>query len=128
EGEQHIKGINSLPNAEIKREYIIKNINGMNYKEATHFLRNIGQSEELVILDRHILDFMRKVGLLDQGMEKLSKNYLLWEKMFVDFIFSPIWVDTVGKSSIPQADFAIWAARVKETDLKISYERILLLR
>ncbi|MGL5052753.1 MAG: N-glycosylase/DNA lyase [Cetobacterium sp.] len=37
------------------REWIVKNIRGMSYKEASHFLRNIGFGENLAILDRHIL-------------------------------------------------------------------------
>lgn len=37
------------------REWIVKNIRGMSYKEASHFLRNIGFGQELAILDRHIL-------------------------------------------------------------------------
>nr|WP_221892226.1 N-glycosylase/DNA lyase [Cetobacterium sp. 8H] len=37
------------------REWIVKNIRGMSYKEAGHFLRNVGFGQELAILDRHIL-------------------------------------------------------------------------
>jgi N-glycosylase/DNA lyase len=37
------------------REWIVKNIRGMSYKEASHFLRNIGFGQDLAILDRHIL-------------------------------------------------------------------------
>ena len=37
------------------REWIVKNIRGMSYKEASHFLRNVGFGQELAILDRHIL-------------------------------------------------------------------------
>lgn len=37
------------------REWIVKNIRGMAFKEASHFLRNVGFGQELAILDRHIL-------------------------------------------------------------------------
>ena len=37
------------------REWMVKNVKGMGYKEASHFLRNIGLGENLAILDRHIL-------------------------------------------------------------------------
>lgn len=130
EGMYHVQQILNIPSALEKREYIVQNINGMNYKEATHFLRNTGMSEDLVILDRHIIYFMQKVNLLtsEQDMKILSRNYLLWEQMFINFINSKIWQESIGVSTIPQADFAIWASRVKESDPNITYERILLLR
>ena len=37
------------------RKWIIDNIKGIGYKEAGHFLRNIGLGLDLAILDRHIL-------------------------------------------------------------------------
>ncbi|MGL4677048.1 MAG: hypothetical protein ACRCWI_05220 [Brevinema sp.] len=128
EGFRHIENILALSDAQAKRDYIVKNVQGMGYKEATHFLRNIGQSENLVILDRHIICFMQYLGLLAQEVKLSPKNYLLWENIFIDFVFGSLWQDSIGKSTIPQADFAIWAARVKETDPKISRERILLLQ
>ena len=44
------------------REWIVKNIRGMSYKEASHFLRNVGFGQELAILDRHIL---KNLAILD---------------------------------------------------------------
>ena len=44
------------------REWIVKNIRGMSYKEASHFLRNVGFGQELAILDRHIL---KNLAVLD---------------------------------------------------------------
>ncbi|MDI6917986.1 MAG: hypothetical protein QMC80_09355, partial [Thermoplasmatales archaeon] len=35
------------------RDWLARNVKGMGYKEAGHFLRNIGQGENLAILDRH---------------------------------------------------------------------------
>ncbi|MBN1898790.1 MAG: DNA lyase, partial [Spirochaetes bacterium] len=37
------------------RENLVKNIKGMGYKEASHYLRNIGLGHEMAILDRHVL-------------------------------------------------------------------------
>ena len=58
------------------REWLVKNIKGLGYKESSHFLRNIGY-KNLAILDRHILDLM--------GEKKtLNKNrYLEIEKKFL---------------------------------------------
>lgn len=123
-----IKYMLDLHDAFQKREFLVKNVTGLHYKESTHFLRNIGMSDNLVILDRHILNFMRDVQLLPDNFNQLSKNYLKWEKLFQDFVNSSLWINTIGESSIPQADFAIWAASVKRADPKITHERILQLK
>lgn len=130
EGENHVKTILSLSKAKEQRQYLVDHIKGMNYKESTHFLRNIGRSENLVILDRHIIHFMQTVQILSpkEDMSKLSKKYLLWEQQFVDFVMGELWGKHLGACTIAQADFAIWAASVKRADPKISYERVLLLR
>ena len=58
------------------REYLVENVNGLGYKEASHFLRNIGR-KNLAILDRHILKNLVKYGALDTHPTSLSKkNYL----------------------------------------------------
>jgi thermostable 8-oxoguanine DNA glycosylase len=38
---------------------------GHGYKEAGHFLRNIGFDQDLAILDRHILKNLKKLGVID---------------------------------------------------------------
>jgi len=58
------------------REYLVENVNGLGYKEASHFLRNIGR-ENLAILDRHILKNLVRFGALDVVPNSLGrKNYL----------------------------------------------------
>ncbi len=47
--------LNSSAPATVLRETLVKNIKGLGYKEASHFLRNVGRWENLAILDRHIL-------------------------------------------------------------------------
>ncbi len=68
---------------EEKREWLVKNIKGYGYKEASHFLRNIGFTEELAILDRHILKNLVKMGVIPSVPETLTKaRYLeIEEKM-----------------------------------------------
>lgn len=46
--------LNSNLNNYQKRDWLAENVKGIGYKEAGHFLRNIGY-ENLAILDRHIL-------------------------------------------------------------------------
>ncbi|MGL4628788.1 N-glycosylase/DNA lyase [Cetobacterium sp.] len=54
------------------REWIVKNIRGMSYKEASHFLRNVGFGEELAILDRHILKNLVKLEVIEALPKTLS--------------------------------------------------------
>ena len=50
---------------------------GIGPKQASLFLRNIGFTEELAILDTHLLRFMRLFGLLHQSIRPISslQNY-----------------------------------------------------
>ncbi len=38
----------------------------MSFKEASHFLRNVGFGDDLAILDRHILRNMEKLGVIKE--------------------------------------------------------------
>ncbi|MGL5054204.1 MAG: N-glycosylase/DNA lyase [Fusobacteriaceae bacterium] len=57
---------NSMPTTFEKREWIVKNIKGMSYKEAGHFLRNVGFGEDVAILDRHILKNLVKLEIIPE--------------------------------------------------------------
>ncbi|MDR1695881.1 MAG: N-glycosylase/DNA lyase [Endomicrobium sp.] len=68
------------------REWIIKNIKGIGYKEAGHFLRNIGIGKDLAILDRHILKNLKNLGAIKEIPETLSpKAYKETEKQMQAF-------------------------------------------
>lgn len=54
------------------REWIVKNIRGMSYKEASHFLRNVGFGKELAILDRHILKNLVALEVIEVIPKTLS--------------------------------------------------------
>ncbi len=49
-----------------RRAWLVKNIKGMGFKEAGHYMRNIGIGEDLAILDRHILKNMKLLGVIDE--------------------------------------------------------------
>lgn len=67
------------------REWLVKNVKGLGYKESSHFLRNIG-FRGLAILDRHILKNMKKYGAVTYLPKNLSKKeYLGLEKDLVKF-------------------------------------------
>ncbi len=64
------------------REWLVKNIKGLGYKEASHFLRNIGYFD-LSILDRHILNLMTEDGIISEKPKSLTKKkYLEIENKF----------------------------------------------
>ena len=69
-----------------KREWLVKNVLGLSYKEATHFLRNIGKNDGLTILDRHIFTNLKYYGIIRTIPKSLSKkNYLSVERKFQKF-------------------------------------------
>ncbi|HOP09194.1 MAG TPA: N-glycosylase/DNA lyase [Candidatus Methanofastidiosa archaeon] len=47
------------------RTWLVDNIKGIGYKEASHFLRNIGWGSDMAILDRHILRNLVSGGALE---------------------------------------------------------------
>lgn len=76
------------------REWLVKNIKGIGYKEASHFLRNIGFGQNIAILDVHILSNLMKFGLIKRIPRPITKKtYLEIEnkvKEFSDKINIPI--------------------------------------
>ena len=59
---------------------------GIGYKEASHFLRNIGFGEHLAILDRHIMKNLKLLGIIDEIPISLTrKKYLEIEQRMVKF-------------------------------------------
>ncbi len=84
------------------REHLIKSIKGLGYKEASHFLRNIGFSENVAILDRHILKSLKELGIIPDIPKSLSKKqYIGIEKEMKKFAES---------TNIPLShlDFVLW--------------------
>jgi len=59
------------------REWLVENIKGLGYKEASHFLRNIGFGEDITILDRHVLKNLRLLGVIGEFPKSLSKRKYL---------------------------------------------------
>jgi len=59
------------------REWLIRSIRGIGYKEASHFLRNIGLGENLAILDRHILKNLKFFGVIEEIPASLPKKNIL---------------------------------------------------
>ncbi len=67
------------------REFLVKHIKGIGYKEASHFLRNVGYSD-VAIIDRHIIRFMHKYHLVIEIPKVITpKKYLGYEKILANF-------------------------------------------
>lgn len=77
--------IKKIKNPKELREYLVKNIKGIGYKEASHFLRNIGY-RNLAILDRHILKNLKDLKIITDIPKSLNKTkYFEIEEKFYDF-------------------------------------------
>lgn len=91
-----------------KREFLVKNVKGMGYKEASHFLRNIGFYEDIAILDRHILKNLKNFGIIDKIPVGLSgKKYLEIEDKMRKF-------SKRIKIPLSHLDFILWYKETKE--------------
>lgn len=71
------------PSAAEKREWLVANVEGLGWKESSHFLRNIGFLD-LAIIDRHILKHMLRCGAIDAIPKTIGtrRAYLELEERF----------------------------------------------
>jgi N-glycosylase/DNA lyase len=69
------------------REWLVKNVKGIGMKEASHFIRNIGFSEnQLAILDVHILKNLKELGVIEKIPKSLTKKeYIKIEDKMKEF-------------------------------------------
>ncbi len=65
------------------REWLVENVKGLGYKEASHFLRNVGYFD-VAILDRHILSIMAENGMIEMPKTLTRKRYLEIEQKFFE--------------------------------------------
>jgi N-glycosylase/DNA lyase len=67
--------INSFGQEADLRQWLVKNVKGLGYKEASHFLRNIGFKDS-AILDFHIIDILEEHNLIERPKSLTPKKYL----------------------------------------------------
>jgi N-glycosylase/DNA lyase len=68
------------------RNWMANTVKGYGLKEAGHFLRNTGRSEnQLAILDRHILNNLKKHRAINSIKIKNKKDYLKAEELALKF-------------------------------------------
>lgn len=73
------KVLRSLHGDEL-RDWLVGNIKGLGYKEASHFLRNIGY-KDYAIIDFHIIDLLVRHGLIERPNTLTKKRYLEIEQV-----------------------------------------------
>jgi N-glycosylase/DNA lyase len=79
--EPTLKGaIEGFEDSREARRWLVENVKGLGWKEASHFLRNVGYLD-VAIIDRHILSNMREHGLLgEDGSKGLTRRrYMEYE-------------------------------------------------
>lgn len=101
----HIHNITALPDNTVDaREWLVKNIKGLGYKEASHFLRNIGY-RDICIIDRHVITIMHEAGVFKKNAPpKNVKEYLLMEQKVKDFAKQL-------KIDVDELDLLMWSMR-----------------
>ncbi len=57
------------------REWLARNVKGLGYKEASHFLRNIGY-KNVAIIDYHIVDVLVRFGVIERPRTLTKRKYL----------------------------------------------------
>ena len=75
----------SRPEGEL-RKLMVEHLGGVGFKEASHFLRNVGYSSSLAIIDTHIISFMKKANLIPEATSGVrSRNeYVELESILIE--------------------------------------------
>lgn len=90
------------------RAWFVREVDGLGWKEASHFLRNVGRGEDLAILDRHILRNLAWHGVVRRLPRSLpSHRYLLIEERMRRF------ADEVG-IGMAALDLVFWSRETGE--------------
>jgi len=78
DGRLYLKShLSSFANLFELREWMVENVKGLGYKEASHFLRNVGLGEEFAILDRHILRNLKRLEVISEVPTSITKKRYL---------------------------------------------------
>lgn len=90
-----------------KRDFLVENIKGLGYKEASHFLRNIGY-KGYAILDKHILNTLHELGFISEAITPNNKQkYLELEEKMRE-------LSKKISISIDELDLVLWARKTGE--------------
>ncbi len=90
------------------REKLVREVTGIGFKEASHYLRNVGRGRTVAILDRHVLKNLVSCGAIPSMPESLTPGkYLEIERQMGHFC---------RKTGVPLAhlDLVFWAEETGE--------------
>lgn len=100
---RYVKDMVSNKNGFEAREYLAENIKGLGYKEASHFLRNVGYND-VAIIDRHILRFLNQYNFIQKIPKTITNSkYIEMENVLKNFdlpldqLDLTIWCHMTGK-------------------------------
>lgn len=103
-GGESLRGLlNTSTTPQEARCWLINKSVGIGPKQASLFLRNIGFTNDLAILDSHVLRFMYLLGLVDHCVKSAPtiRVYEMYESIIQEYAFS-------SGRCMGQLDFAIW--------------------
>ena len=83
-----------------RREWLVKNVKGIGYKEASHFLRNVGY-DNYAIIDFHIIDVLAKYKVIRRPQKLNRERYHKIEEKLKE-------VAANAKLSLAELDLYLW--------------------
>ncbi|MEM2940449.1 MAG: N-glycosylase/DNA lyase [Thermoproteota archaeon] len=83
------------------RKWLADNVQGIGFKEASHFLRNIG-FKNLAIIDKHVLRVLNRYGLIRRIPKTLSRGRYLEVEQTLSKIADEL------KVSLAELDLYLW--------------------
>jgi N-glycosylase/DNA lyase len=103
------KALKDLKLADDRRDFLAanRNVRGIGYKEASHFLRNIGY-RGYAILDKHVLTRLAELEVIESPKPPSTKNgYLATEERLKSF------ADSIG-IDFDELDLLLWYTKTGE--------------
>ncbi|WP_121957197.1 N-glycosylase/DNA lyase [Petrotoga sp. 9PWA.NaAc.5.4] len=99
-----IKDLKSLLKQDVyqTRKFLVKNVKGIGWKEASHFLRNVG-FENIAIIDKHILRIMKSYNLIEDLPKSgwNEKKYISMENILKE-------LSKISHISLGKLDLYLW--------------------
>jgi len=95
-----LKDIVNFHDKKAIREWLVNNVRGLGFKEASHFLRNIG-FDDYAIIDFHIIDVLVDHNIIDKPKSLSKKRYLEIEEILRD-------ISKKTNLTLAELDFYLW--------------------
>lgn len=105
EAMRNIDSIQEALQASNPRDYLVKNVKGLGFKEASHFLRNIGR-RDVAIVDRHIIKCLMEENYVEDSdmnpqkyaeCEKVLQTIAADNEVCVATLDLKLWYGKTGK-------------------------------